>query len=135
LTANGAKLGDIEKKLELNFDGQVVEINPQEDKIMINEDGINVESQELVVEGDKMKIGDVEIKMPSEIIKKDELGENVKKISVKEENGKAVYSIEREVERKLFGLIAVGVSEKQKLDAVNGEEIEVEKPWWGFMAR
>lgn len=60
--------------------------------------------------------------------------EVITNIDLKEENQEPVYSIEREIPTKLFGIFPVTMSVETKVHAETGEILSVKKPWWGIFA-
>ncbi len=57
----------------------------------------------------------------------------VKSIELAVEQNRTVYKVKEEKQVKLFGLIPVNLSVESSVDAVNGEIVNVNKPWWSFL--
>lgn len=58
----------------------------------------------------------------------------IKKIELKEENTKPVYSIKGTKQAKLLFIISVSLEVETKVDAKTGNVISINKPWWSFLA-
>jgi hypothetical protein len=61
--------------------------------------------------------------------------EKATKISIIEENGRAVYKIQGLKKVKLFYLFQIDANIEQTLDIETGEILSTKKPWWRFWAK
>lgn len=69
-------------------------------------------------------------------IAKDQLGEKVSNLTIKEaeSNDGPVYKVSAEREVKLFGFLPLKVQFVVSVDSTTGNILHVRKPWWSFLA-
>lgn len=84
---------------------------------------------------------DAEIKIMPETASQsaiDRLGELGFNVTLKEvgngDNTKPVYDVSSEKDAKIFGFIKAKAKIGVEVDAITGEVLRVNKPWWGFLA-
>ncbi|HBE89668.1 MAG: hypothetical protein A3G57_03990 [Candidatus Andersenbacteria bacterium RIFCSPLOWO2_12_FULL_45_8] len=61
--------------------------------------------------------------------------ELIKKIELKEEAQKPIYSVEGIKRAKLFFIISVSMQIETKISAEFGSIVSIKKPWWSFLTR
>jgi hypothetical protein len=71
--------------------------------------------------------------LPDDAIKTSGI-EDVKEITIIEEQGKAVYLISGTNNGKLFFIIPVSEDVAQEIDTGAGNVVLIKKPWWAFLA-
>jgi len=98
-------------------------------------------SNELVVEDSKLfmitPIGKKQINiLPEDAIAVSETPaiKLVKKVELKEESQKPIYSVQGTKQTRIFFIIPVSMKVETKIDAETGNLISVNKPWWSFFA-
>lgn len=96
-------------------------------------------SNELIVEESKLfmktSVGKVVINvMPEEAIAVSETPKSVRKIELKEESEKPVYSVEGIKKKRILFIFPVNLEIETKISAKTGKVIGVKKPWWSFLA-
>lgn len=98
-------------------------------------------SNELIVKESKVfmktSVGEKPINvMPENAIAVSETPDikSIKKIELKEETQKPVYSMEGIKRARLFFLFPVSLKIETKVSAETGQVISVKKPWWSFLA-
>jgi uncharacterized membrane protein YkoI len=130
ITAGDVSLETTDKEIVKNFNGQDMKIKPGKDNVMMNYGGMDVKARQISV-GDKIKIDDIELKAMPDKIKKKFAG-NVNSAELMKENGKLVYNVKTEENRKLFGLFNIKAQTNSKFDATdeNAPLLNEEKPWW-----
>lgn len=60
--------------------------------------------------------------------------ESIKKIELKEEAQKPIYSVKGIKQAKLFFIIPVSMQIETKISAESGSTVSIKKPWWSFLA-
>lgn len=98
-------------------------------------------SNELVVENSKLLMKTSAGKKQINVLPEEAIGvsetpskEVVKKIELKEESQKPIYSVKGIKQARLLFLIPVSMEVETKVDAEIGNVISVNKPWWSFLA-
>lgn len=146
---------------ELNVSIKILpgEVEIEGDKLNISDAEIVIDENKnmsvVVKEGEvKIKNKEIEVKVKGDIEVDPEAGLSIKgmpinlePIKVRErikdvdlikdmtleiENNKPVYVVVGEDEGKLLGVIPMKIKMHLKIDAVNGEVVEEEKPWWSI---
>lgn len=74
--------------------------------------------------------------LPEDAIKASETPgkEDVKKVELKEESQKPVYSVTGTRKAKFLYILPVSIDVETNIDAENGKVVSVNKPWWSFLA-
>jgi len=122
------------KKFNIKINGNDVSVQSEEDgTISITDGDIEVSAADIKISKGRIKVGDIEIKTASEVIVGD-LKVTKIKVELKTEDGKVVYVVDAEDPQRLFFLIPVTVKQQVKIDAATGTTINVDAPWWDFLA-
>ncbi len=94
-------------------------------------------TSDVSVENSELTVGNVKVKVlpdqASEKAKQVIAALNVKKISIKEQSGKTVYSVQGIRNGRLLFLIPVDVEMTANIDASTNEVVGTEAPWWNFL--
>jgi len=105
------------------------------------EKAIAITSEKLIIEENKLSIetteGKRQIKVSPEIASEKAIAtgiQEVKKIELKKEATKPLYSVEGTKRARLLFIFPVTLRIETKIDAGTSEVISVKKPWWSFLA-
>jgi len=122
-----------EKKIKINVDEAKKKLEIEIDKITaVTNKSIKIENSKLYIE---TSVGYQEIKIsPKEASSKAREITTLKKIEVKEESQKPIYSVKGTREAKLLFIIPVSMEIEIKVDVETGNVISINKPWWSFLA-
>ena len=123
------------KKMITTLNEKSLEIKPTKKEVIIKDKEVEVKAKEITINSDgTMMVGNSEVKLtPTEIIEKIEV--EPKEIELVEENNKAVYKVQTQEKRRLFGFIPIGITKIITTDAVSAEVLKEKLPWWAFLAR
>jgi len=98
-------------------------------------------SGELIIEDSKLFMKTSIGKSPINILPEDAVGisetpniETVKKIELKEESQKPIYSIMGTKQTKILFIIPVSMEVETKINAETSDVISINRPWWSFLA-
>gem|GEM_PF-6655766 len=121
-------------KLFVNVGSASVSIEPTANQVLIRDGDLEVHTSEAVIKGNILSVGGVDVKMSaSEVVKK--LGLTPKTTELKEENAKAIYSMQIQERRKLFGFISFTMQRTVEADAENGNIVGEHFPWYSFLTK
>ncbi len=123
-----------DKTLRVAAGGTTVQIVMGEGRVHIKDGDVEVESEAgIQVDDQKVKVGGIEIKLPSQAISA-ELRERSKKVELVTEDDKPVYAVETEEDERFLFLFPVKVPVRVSVDAATGETIRARGPWWSFLS-
>lgn len=98
-------------------------------------------SNELIVEESKLFMKTSVGKEPINVMPEDAIAvsetpniESIKKIELKEESQKSVYSVKGIKQARILFIFPVSLEIETKVNAETGKIISVKKPWWSFLA-
>lgn len=132
IKADDISVKTTEKKMLINVGDRPVSIEPTENKVLIRDKGLEVNTNEITIKENMLSVGGAEVKMSaSEVLEK--LGLTPTTIELKEENTKAVYNIKIDERRKLFGFIPLNIQRAVAADAENGNILSEHLPWYDFL--
>ena len=132
IKADNIAVRTTEKKILVNIGDRPVSIKPTASQVLIQDKGLEVKTDEVVIKENVLSVGGVEVKMSaSEIAEKLDIAP--KTIELKEENTKAVYNMTIEERRKLFGFIPFNIQKIIAADASNGNVLTERLPWYSFL--
>lgn len=133
IRASEVSVKSTDKKVMVGVGGRELSVEPKENKVIINDDGLNVKTDGVSIKDNVVSIGNSEVKVsPSAAVEK--LQVVAKTMELKEENSKAVYKITADESRKLFGIIPVRIEKSFSTDAASGDIISESRPWWSFLS-
>lgn len=122
------------KRFNIQVRGNDVVVQSEEDgTVSITDGDIEVSAADIKISKGRIKVGEVEIKTASEVIVGD-LKVTKKKVELRTEDGKVIYWVEAEDPQRLFFIVPVTVKQQVKIDAATGATINVDAPWWDFLA-
>lgn len=124
---------DSQKKVMVRAGGANVEVSAGPTSVVIKDGMISVSTPGVSIENGVIKVGDIEVKAPSEVIVGD-ITVDMKNVTLVVEGGKPVYKVHATPKQKLFWLFPVTVDTDVTLDAQDGTTIKIETPWWDFLA-
>lgn len=118
--------------------GGSVSIMKKENIVEIASNGVTARTAlDVSVENGEMVVGNTRVKVlpdrASERAKQVIAALNVKNVSIKEQNGKMVYSVNGMKSGKLLFVVPVEFEVTANIDPGTNEVISTEAPWWGFM--
>ncbi|KKQ35371.1 MAG: hypothetical protein US50_C0016G0001, partial [Candidatus Nomurabacteria bacterium GW2011_GWB1_37_5] len=132
IKADDISVKTTEKKMLVNVGDRPVSIEPTVSQVLIRDKGLEVNTNEVTITENVLSVGGVDVKMSaSEVAEK--LGLTPVTIELKEENSKAVYDMNIEERRKLFGFIPFNRERIITADAENGNTLSEHLPWYNFM--
>lgn len=121
-----------EKKLLLNVGDRPVSIEPTTSQVLIRDQGLEVNTIGVTIEDNVLSVGGAPVNISaSEVTEQLNLTPTV--IELTEENDQAVYSININERRKLFGLFPFNNQRTVTVDAGNGQTISNDLPWYRFL--
>jgi hypothetical protein len=136
VTADNVEVAMTEKKIMIKVKERNMELGSKNGKVLLQDGLVNVTADELSISPDgNLTFKNNEINtLPSEMIAK--LKINAKKIEIRMENGKPVYSLSTEEAKNILGLIPVQMEKEVIVDATSGDAkvLQENKPWWSFLA-
>lgn len=113
--------------------GNTIQITPGQGAVVIKDKNMEISAEGLTVEGNKVKMNDKEIMMPSEIFDA-ELEADIKDLELMLEEDMPIYTGQKEQNKKLFFFMPVTFNETMKFNAETGKELASMKPWWSMFA-
>ncbi|MFH0951422.1 MAG: hypothetical protein V1765_03040 [bacterium] len=132
IKADDISVKTTEKKILVSVGDRPVSIEPTEDRVLIRDKGLEVDTDEVAIKDNVLSVGGVDVKMSaSEVTEK--LGLTPTTIELKEENTKAVYNMKINERRKLFGFIPFNSQKVVTADAKNGNTLSEQLPWYSFL--
>jgi hypothetical protein len=133
VSAGDVSVETTENTVTVMINGKKIEITPGATNVMISEGNLSVEAGDVKISNGRIKVGDIEIMTPGEVIVGD-LKVTANKVQIRTEEGKVVYNVETARPAKVFWLFPVNVTGEVKINAENGQTIRVQNPWWNFLA-
>ena len=118
--------------------GGRVGIMKKENMVEIASNGVTAQtSLDVAVENGEMIVGNTKVKVlpdqASERAKQVIAALNVKNVSIREQGGKMVYSVNGLKSGKLLFVVPVELDVTANIDPATNEVLNIETPWWGFM--
>jgi len=120
------------KKMLMKIGDKSISIEPTENDVLIRDSGLEVKATELFIRENVLRVGNAEVGLAASYVV-GKLAISPKSVELKEENEKAVYKIEVEEPRKLFGFIPLTIQKTITIDAGNGDPLEERRPWYAFL--
>ncbi|RLI97882.1 MAG: hypothetical protein DRO99_02220 [Candidatus Aenigmatarchaeota archaeon] len=113
-------------------------MNRERNRIEIRSGNTTVETElNVTIENSTMTVGNTKLKVlpeqASERAKEVIKALNVKRIVLKEQSGKLVYSVNGLKKGNLLFFLPVEMEVNASLDAETNQVVATETPWWGFL--
>lgn len=132
INADNIKVETTGKKIFVDVGDRAVSVEPTVDQVLIRDKGLKVNTDEVMIKENVMSVGGVPVEMSaSEVAEK--LGLLPTTIELKKENENAVYNMQINERRKLFGLIPFNSEKTVTANAQNGEVLGENHPWYNFL--
>jgi len=134
VTMDKVTVATINKKVMARISDRDLEIKPTAARVIVNDGDVEVKAPEISIENEALKVGNAEVKlMPSVAVRN--MNITPVEMELTEENNQAVYKIQTEEQRKLFGFIPLRVRNTITVNAANenGEILKEQRPWWAFL--
>jgi hypothetical protein len=133
IQAGNSTLATTEAKITTQINKRDVEINPSSTGVIIKEGNITLDSTELTISDNKVSINGTEINIaPSAVALKAKI-QNMKTLNLTSENGTPIYGITGDENRKLLWIIPVTIEKQVTIDAVTGDIVKEDRPWWAIL--
>ncbi len=135
MNIDNVTLKTTDRRILVNVGDRQINIRPRETEVVINDGNLLVTAEEVSIEENTLRIGNSDVKVaPTDVLAKYEITKP-SSIDLMEENGKAVYKIRIQENRRLFGFIPIKVRTMLTIDAfdIQAEIIKKEAPWWAFL--
>jgi len=133
IQAGNSTIATTEAKISTQINKHNVEVNPSSAGVKIKEGNITLDSVELTIKNNKISINGTEVKILPSAVASSARIQNMKSLNLTTLNGAPVYGIIGDENRKLLWILPVTIEKNSIVDAVTGEIIKEEGPWWKFL--
>ncbi len=120
------------KKILMRIGDKPISIEPTEEDVLIRDSGLEVKAREVSIKENVLRVGEANVGLAASYVA-EKLKVSPKSVTLKEENEKAVYKMEVEEPRKLFGFIPLIIQKTLTTDANNGNLLKERRPWYAFL--
>ncbi|MGE5541039.1 MAG: hypothetical protein ACM3TU_02005 [Bacillota bacterium] len=115
--------------LILTVGNRSISVEPTDHAVVIKDTGLEVQAPEVTITTKGLQVGNDPVEVSaSQVV--ENLSITPKTIELTTQNNQAVYDIQSDENRKLFGLIPLIVSTKMRVDAGDAELLRTTRPWY-----
>lgn len=138
VTPNSVSVGDSFLKsedvsIETQVDGSTVAVSSNGESVIVTQNGLTASASEVDVSENGIVVGESNIVAPGRLLEIRTLQRNrdrIRELTLTRNEDKIVYNAKVDARRKILGIVPATAKQEVIVDAVTGEVIKQNKPWW-----